>query len=1075
VLDNPTAAWATGALAVLAAIGVLVPPMLDDMGKRREAARSHKERISELVPTWPLALADANPYEQLRVTLSAKAQEHEFDGVRAPYVDRVTEPDLATAMRESTFVLLRGPSKAGKSRTAFEVARRVFPDALAIVPRRPRPDHPTLAEVLKTLDLERSAGARKVILWLDDLQDFVSAGSIDESLWTALTSHEPRISVVATIRDTAHDLILGGATASEQFAVSESSRKQALDLIARATEVVLPSILGPTELEEAERRYPGEDFSVGLGAQLVDAPYLIQRFETGRSSNPAGAAIVQAAVDWSRAGVPRPVARSELFTLGRVHDYRPSAAYVPAFTDERLADGLAWACQRQPSGLSLLREADDTGDTFVSFDYLEDYAEGAVEDGRGERPIPGAAWSQLIELLDADDAFAVGVVAMLRAEMSVARDAWARTEATSADPEQRLTASLLATNTLRSLSRNDEARERLERLVHAAHESGSSQEGIILSNLGLARLAVGEREGVQDLERAVELNESTADPKEWRAELLLNLGLGYQSMYDREGAVAALERGLALIEKDEEAEGEDPGDLTKLMCLTLLGGALTRVGREDEALAHLERARSLAEDFGDPPAIVASILLARGNALATRGDRAAALSDIEAAYDLRVESLGPRQLAVAEPLVTRAALKLGDDDAPGAVDDLRLALAVVAESLGEHHLETAMVRKELANALTACDEHREAYEQLAATRADLTRWLGPSHATVARFLYALAVAADRVGRSDEALGTFRDCLAAEEAVYGPDDQTLAFTLHWIGILSLNSGDAHAARESLERALAIRDAAAEPDAEGLIAVLEPLARALVADDDDDRAQETVDRLSELARGAPEHVQEFAAALEIRGGIRERQGDLSGAHHDLEQALEIVVRIHGEYHPDVTRVLHRLGVVLRDLGDPAAAKSRLEWALAIYGPDARDKPIVSEIFDDLEPVLGEVPDPGVPATWHAARDYVHDLRRRALDGQDMSSAFRSWTGDDEYRRREQELEQLGGSELTGALERYLVVQAIVELWQEVRRDAATPEAVARELDEHVKGRLADLFLTVKVDMTAGETPTVPHVAT
>jgi cellulose synthase operon protein C len=55
------------------------------------------------------------------------------------YVPRPEDRDIEDAIRSRPFVVVVGPSKAGKSRTAFEAVRRAFPLRHLIAPTERTP------------------------------------------------------------------------------------------------------------------------------------------------------------------------------------------------------------------------------------------------------------------------------------------------------------------------------------------------------------------------------------------------------------------------------------------------------------------------------------------------------------------------------------------------------------------------------------------------------------------------------------------------------------------------------------------------------------------------------------------------------------------------------------------------------------------------------------------------------------------------------------------------------------------------------------------------------------------------
>ena len=87
-----------------------------------------------------------------------------------------------------------------------------------------------------------------------------------------------------------------------------------------------------------------------------------------------------------------------------------------------------------------------------------------------------------------------------------------------------------------------------------------------------------------------------------------------------------------------------------------------------------------------------------------------------------------------------------------------------------------------------------------------------------------------------------------------------------------------------------------------------------------------------------------------------GDPAAARPLLERALAIAEAAYGPEHPEVGRDLNNLATVLQVLGDPAAARPLLERALAIaeaaYGPE---HPEVGTDLNNLAMVLRDLGDP------------------------------------------------------------------------------------------------------------------------
>jgi hypothetical protein len=87
-----------------------------------------------------------------------------------PYVTRDRDIQLDQALASDPFVLVIGDSKAGKSRTAFEAAKRVFSTTRLMVPR----GQTGTLEALFGLDPPLDLSPGPVVLWLDDLERYLS-------------------------------------------------------------------------------------------------------------------------------------------------------------------------------------------------------------------------------------------------------------------------------------------------------------------------------------------------------------------------------------------------------------------------------------------------------------------------------------------------------------------------------------------------------------------------------------------------------------------------------------------------------------------------------------------------------------------------------------------------------------------------------------------------------------------------------------------------------------------------------------------------------------------------------------
>ena len=90
--------------------------------------------------------------------------------------------------------------------------------------------------------------------------------------------------------------------------------EQAAAVLRQATRVELARTLETAkERQEATRRDGAQDWTtLGLGEVLAAGPELLAKLSGGRGPHPRGCTIAEAAADWRRAGVGRPITRAEL-------------------------------------------------------------------------------------------------------------------------------------------------------------------------------------------------------------------------------------------------------------------------------------------------------------------------------------------------------------------------------------------------------------------------------------------------------------------------------------------------------------------------------------------------------------------------------------------------------------------------------------------------------------------------------------------------------------------------------------------------------------------------------------------
>lgn len=324
-----------------------------------------------------------------------------------PYVGRTTiDSKLRSALSQNdgetvTFLVLVGPSKSGKSRTALEAARAVLPNAPMLVPR----SGSALSEIVQ-LDPPQLAAAAPFLIWLDDL----TVADTDYLTWDVFDRLQGRASVLGTMRDMRWDEIY--YSGSEIAAASRSA-------LYRAEKFELRFGLTAAELAQAREHYPDHRSTLNVGGDsvsiaevLVGGEQLWSKYCAGRDQCPEGHALVQAAIDWQRAGVVRACPEPDLFGLYGLYLSRIRINLEP--TRESFIEGLRWASEPVASQVALLRPTIDqsTERSWSAFSYLV-----AAEDGQGDRPprpIPDDLWAMVLARTPPWEALAIGMSAHLR-------------------------------------------------------------------------------------------------------------------------------------------------------------------------------------------------------------------------------------------------------------------------------------------------------------------------------------------------------------------------------------------------------------------------------------------------------------------------------------------------------------------------------------------------------------------------------------------------------------------------------------------------------------------------------------
>jgi TPR repeat protein len=389
-----------GAAPVAAALGLppvsRLLPLADPQPPAQQAERPAQDGL--------LRVGELNPY--LLGATPSEAGDADTYGQRDEYVPRVTDEPLTAALEDHAQVVLAGPSKAGKTRTAFEAIRQhsTWSNALLASPGpdslEQLPSHPGFSS------------ADPLVIWLDELDRFLPpTGELSPVL-------------ISRLLDRAGPTVLLASVGSQQ-----RQRLHRVGELSQETRVVLDHV---TWIELASTREdPGEQARAvaaypqlgsrpdGLAEMLAGAPELLRRYLGAADDDPALHFLVRTCVDWARCGLARPMPEPDLLALARaaLEESRPDLEP----TDDEFGEALAQAAKPGAGGgqVALLRTVrlEDGSCGYWPFGYLM-----AADDGEAGdvRPVADDAWLSCLERATDEDAFTISVSAFARGNIPVA-------------------------------------------------------------------------------------------------------------------------------------------------------------------------------------------------------------------------------------------------------------------------------------------------------------------------------------------------------------------------------------------------------------------------------------------------------------------------------------------------------------------------------------------------------------------------------------------------------------------------------------------------------------------------------
>ena len=643
----------------------------------------------------------------------------------------------AVDAHESVVVGLIGEPKAGKSRCMFETVRRRVPDALFFSPK-PSPD--AVRQVLA--DPRFGSSKRWSVLWLDDLQEFIATGSVDEELLEGLLEVR-RVIVAVTARERLAITLLEDAPELSRLVPGDGHDGQQLI-----------KTLGPQVAEVVG----GE----GLGAACVGGPQLLDMHRSGRHPDdtaavPEGQIVVEcliAAEDLGVLGLTREQLRD---VYGHTHTVHA--------TDENFDRGLRWALRPLYAEIALVT---GHGDSYRAYSYVVEHAM-PIGDYRQRADHALAATIPLDDLLElaarAHEATLLQRAALLY-ELAIDRT----------DDRARQAAIIGTLGIVQfQLGRFEDALATLGRAVAIEervygpdhHEVAST-----LGNLGSVQLTLGRFEdALATLGRALAIEEHVYGPDHHEvASTLGNLGSVQRELGRFEDALATQGRALAIKER---VYGPDHYEVATP--LTNLGNVQIQLGRFEDALATLGRALAIEEHvYGPDHHEVASTLTNLGIVQLELGRFEDALATQGRALAIKERVYGPDHHEVASTLGNIGSVQLTLGRFEDALATLGRTLAIEEHVYGPDHHEVASTLTNLGIAQLELGCSEDALATLGRALAIEEHVYGPDHHEVASTLTNLGIAQLELERPADAERSVRRALTIFETQLPADHPSTKF-------------------------------------------------------------------------------------------------------------------------------------------------------------------------------------------------------------------------------------------------------------------------------------------------------------
>lgn len=364
-----------------------------------------------------------------------------------------------------------------------------------------------------------------------------------------------------------------------------------------------------------------------------------------------------------------------------------------------------------------------------------------------------------------------------------------------------------------------------------------------------------------------------------------------------------------------------------------IGAVYTEIGEYDTAVELLENnlgelRERLGDEADDPELAQALYRLAYVvDEGATARDWERSVELYREAYAMQRRLWGPADRRAAQTLNDMAIphMRLREDSTARVL--LNQALAERRQLLGPEHGDIAETLSNLGT-LEANAGDFEASERYYRQSLDMSRaTLGDGHPLVADNIYNLGTVLYDLGAFDEARSLLEDAVARRETIYGPDHDETARALSYLGRTLLAQGNVVDADRYLTRTYDIHRSGGR-DVSFITGMnLMWLARLEQARGDVpaaiDRYVQSVDALSNAGSD------DYAALFQDRAAdLIAESGDATRAIEAYHKAAEMMEEAWGPEDVDLAAVRLKLGRLLVDEGQSAAARTELSRSLDAF---------------------------------------------------------------------------------------------------------------------------------------------------